>query len=58
MVNATLNYALGLASQALYFYLQSDVCIKDLAYDEMYTPLKELVRFLQHATNGTTPAIA
>lgn len=36
-----------LANRALQFYLVSDVCIKDLTYEEMYLPLKELVCLLQ-----------
>lgn len=44
--------ALLLAQRALQFYLLSDVCVKDLAYEEMYVPLKELVRLLEHTTTG------
>ena len=43
--------ALALANRALQFYLVSDVCVKDLTYDEIYIPLKQLVCLLQHAGN-------
>ena len=45
--------ALALANRAFQFYIVSDVCIKDLTYDEMYLPLKQLVCLLQHASNIT-----
>jgi hypothetical protein len=51
-MNATLLTALALANRALQFYLISDVCVKDLTYDEMYVPLRQLVRLLQNATDG------
>jgi len=50
-MNATLVSALALASRALHFYLVSDVCIKDLTYEEMHIPLRELVCLLQNATS-------
>lgn len=52
-MNSTVVEALALANRALQFYLVSDVCIKDLTYDEMYLPLKELVCVLEHALNTT-----
>jgi hypothetical protein len=42
--------AFVLANRAFQFYLVSDVCIKDLTYDEMYVSLKELVKLLGNAT--------
>ena len=53
-MNSTLISALELANRAFQFYLVSDICIKDLAHDELYTPLKELVYLLQSVTNNTT----
>tara|TARA_B100001059_G_C17643856_1_gene480809 strand:+ start:323 stop:502 length:180 start_codon:yes stop_codon:yes gene_type:complete len=52
-MNSTLEYALELANRAFQFYLVSDVCVKDLAYEDMYVPLRELVCLLQHASNVT-----
>ena len=52
-MNATVENALVLAHRAFQFYLVSDVCIKDLAYDELYVPLKQLVCLLQEAHNST-----
>ena len=57
MLNATLQHALNLANQAFQFYLISDICIKDLAYDDIYTPLKDLVCLLQHATQNYTQMV-
>ena len=48
-----LTEAITLANRALQFYLLSDVCIKDLTYDEMYLPLKQLVCLLQQQSNAT-----
>ena len=42
--------ARGLAASALHAYAQSDVCIKDLAYEDVYAPLVELVALLGNAT--------
>jgi hypothetical protein len=54
MLNATLvEYAFELANRAYQFYLVSDVCIKDLTYDELHSPLKELVELLRVV--NTTP---
>ena len=52
MNSSILTEALTLANRALQFYV-SDVCIKDLTYDEMYLPLKQLVCLLQQTSNTT-----
>ena len=56
-MNSTMMDALALANRAFQFYLASDVCIKDLTYDEMYLPLKQLVCLLQQASNATGDVI-
>lgn len=56
-MNSTVMDALDLANRAFQFYLVSDVCIKDLTYDEMYVPLKQLVCLLQQASNVTGDVI-
>ena len=48
-----LTEAITLTNRALQFYRLSDVCIKDLTYDEMYLPLKQLVCLLQQQSNAT-----
>lgn len=53
MDSALLSEALDLANRAFQFYLVSDVCIKDVAYDELHVPLKALVCLLQRASNVT-----
>lgn len=54
LTNQCALYLRKLISTAFQFYLISDVCIKDLAYDDMYTPLKEAVSVLSHFTNVTS----
>ena len=49
-LNETLTTALELARTAFQFYMISDVCIKDLSYDELRVPLNTLVSLLQNAT--------
>jgi len=52
-MNFSVHYALELANRAFQFYIVSDVCLKDLAYDDMHVPLRELVCMLQRAANMT-----
>ena len=52
-MNHTVIQYLALANRAFQFYLGSDACIKDLAYDDMYLPLHQLVCLLQQASNTT-----
>ena len=50
--DAVLN-VLDLLNKAFQFYIKSDICIKDLSYDDLYTPLKESICLLQEAMNIT-----
>lgn len=43
--------SLVLCKQALAYYLQSDVCIKDVAHSELYVPLQSAVALLESATS-------
>lgn len=50
MDNQTLHMAFQLANAAFQYYIQSDVCVKDLSYNEMYVNLKQLVNLLGNVT--------
>lgn len=46
MTTTMLDTAIQLANAAFQYYIKSDVCIKDLAYDDLYLNLKQLVQIL------------
>ena len=52
-MNTSIEHVLFLANQALQYYIKSDICMKDIAYDEFYAPLRDCVCILQQMTNGT-----
>lgn len=52
-MNVTILEALSRANSVFQFLMVSDVCIKDLAFDEVHVPLKRLVCLLHNASNTT-----